>query len=250
MTKFSFEVPLKHLNDFDEDQDYHFCLSMLFDRPEYEEYHRQVRNKGLKTIWIDNSFNEKFEADKESDLIYLFNQFHATRVVAPDSIHWETDQIKKSFINISRHTSRRATILVCRNYKMYTDLQGLFPGTFAVSYWKRPGSQYAEWTTHQLQLVTGEANLHFLGLNSIQELLDVRPLSCDTSMPVKLALVNQTLRQWIENGCPHINTKDLGVHGSDFFNTTMTTQQIDLAKENIQCLRQLLTPNTTACVQF
>lgn len=249
MTKFSFEVPIKHLNDFDDQQDFHFCLSMLFQHQEYELYHKAVRDKGLRTIWIDNSFNEKFVADDSHELLYLMQEMKAVRVVAPDSIEWTTEQIEDSWRGTAAHAGVKETIIVLRNYKMYNDLKHLDAGTIAVSYWKRPGMPTAEWTLNQLKEVSHQRRLHFLGLSSIQELIEVKPLSCDTSMPIKLALQHKTIKQWIEEGCPHINTKDLGLYGGDFFNYSMTQTQIALGKENIECLKTLI-GDTTACVKF
>jgi len=247
MTKFSFEVPIKHLTDFHDLQDFHFCLSMLFSYNRYVDYHREIRDSGLKTIWIDNSFNEKFVADDLHDLLYWYREMDAVRLVAPDSIEWETSQIEKSYRDACSHIGNAKTILVCRNYQMYLDLKHLNPGTVAVSYWKRPGMEMAEWTYEQLKKITHR--LHFLGLNSIEELLIVNPQSCDTSMPIKLALVGKTLKQWMEEGCPHINTKDLGHQGKSFFEAEMSNYQIDLARRNICDLKGLLT-DTTACVKY
>lgn len=244
MTKFSFEVPIAHLDDFDDLQDFHFCLSMLFSDQRYRNYHHEVSRRSLKTIWIDNSFNEKFIADKAHDLLYWYRQMNAAQVVAPDSIEWTTEEIRSSWVDMARHVGPNHTILVLRNHLMYLDLKLLYPRIVAVSYWKRPGMPSAEWSLTELQKVKRNQQLHFLGLNNVQELITVKPQSCDTSMPIKIALKDQTLKQWIEAGCPHINTKDLGFQGQSFFNQTMSQEQINLARRNIIQLKSLLGDET------
>ena len=105
---------------------------------------------------------------------------------------------------------------------------------FAVSYWVRDS-----FTPTDLCLVSQEG-IHFLGLLSIPEILQYRPRTCDTSMPIKLALRNETIRDWAGKGYPHVHTKDLGFEGKDFFNATMTDKQLKLAKSNIEHLKEVI----------
>ena len=57
MTRFSFEVPIAHLETFEDLQDFHFALSMLFAEGRYKNFYSNLpRNK---EVWLDNSFNEQ-----------------------------------------------------------------------------------------------------------------------------------------------------------------------------------------------
>lgn len=233
-TKFSFEVPYQHLMDFHEDQDFIFTLSMSFDDPRYTEYVTFVRDVGLKPIWIDNSFNEKFIAEPAGKLVDLYNQFRAVKIIAPDDITWGTEQILYSYnqlLEMLPHKHEQSAICVVSSYQMYLEMYDFGIRQFAVSYWTRK-----KFSTSELR----EMDVHFLGLLDMVELQHVRPRSCDTSMPIKIALLGWDLQQWCSHGYPHINTKEMGMEGSDFFNMSLTNEQLELAKRNIRDLRRAL----------
>lgn len=241
VTKFSFEVPLDHLRDFHDDQDYIFTLSMLYSDPRYQEYIRFVRNEGLKTIWLDNSFNELFEAETIHNLWPIAQQCNASKIVVPDSIDWTTQQLVESFVDAaecvcSDGVERTSTLLaVATDYNTALELIKYGAQQIAISYWVRNDWEYSQITA----LRQSGTPVHFLGLLDMPELIACKPQTCDTSMPIKLALQGKTLREWATEGYPHINTKDLGEAGQDFFDTKMTPVQIDLAKFNIEQLRSL-----------
>ena len=242
MTKFSFEVPIPHLHDFDEDQDFFFTLSMLYQRPEYADYIAEKMSEGLRTIWVDNSFNEKFVAEKASDLVKIARDYRAAKLIVPDDINWSGDQIFHEYekvFNLLRYESEEfMPIVVVKDPQMLDFLLERHIDHMAISYWNRH-----LWSRSQLREAIDylDGNLHFLGLLSVQEVIDCHPKSLDTSMPIKLALRGQSLRQWAIEGYPHIHTKDLGVEGNDFFNTVMSPKQIALAKDNIQQLKEAAT---------
>ena len=238
MTKFSFEVPIKHLDDFDEDQDFIFSLSILYTSTEYKLYIRDVLRKGLKTLWLDNSWNETGEADDLSHLTRLAYNYNVQRVIAPDDPTWSIKDIERSYFSTVGDMGVSRTIVVVSSPQMYIALKLSGAQHFAVAYRTRPG-----WDTEHLLTVE---NVHFLGLNDVPELLECKPLSCDTSMPIKLAITGRTLRQWQAEGYPHIHTKDLGHHGQDFFQAEMTTKEIDLAKENICMLKNAVAQKGTS----
>ena len=57
-TKFSFEVPSNHLEDFEPFQDFYFALSFLCKKStEYLNYFLGKKVEGKK-VFLDNSFNE------------------------------------------------------------------------------------------------------------------------------------------------------------------------------------------------
>lgn len=246
-TKFSFEVPLKHLQDFHEDQDYIFTLSMLHNDSRYQKYLKFLRNEGLKTVWLDNSFNELFTAESIENLWPLAQACNASKIVVPDSTTWTTQQLVQSFIDagnfISSPTHDRSYQLVAVATDLKTAHALIQRGAthIAISYWCRSQWEYSQIKElHQLK-----TPIHFLGLLDIPELLQCRPQTCDTSMPIKLALQNKDLSTWASEGYPHTNTKDLGEAGSSFFETEMPAAQIDLAKRNIEMLRYAVDMGTS-----
>jgi len=236
MTKFSFEVPIKHLSAFDDLQDFILVLSFLCERPAYHQYLMEKEREGLKQIWIDNSFNELEAADDPHMMLYWMKYYQASRVVAPDALEWDSQEMLDSFLRIKRHIDPGKIIVVTHNFQMYKVLKQQGVEHFAVAYRKRP-----KWNTSDLRKVS---NVHFLGLNNIIELIKCKPLSCDTSMPIKLAMKGMSLRNWANEGYPHIHTKDLGKHGMDFFNAELTLEEIKLARRNICQLKEIV--NTKA----
>lgn len=231
MTKFSFEVPLDHLNDFDDLQDFTFALSVLDSDVRYQRYLFDKMIGGLSPIWMDNSYNETQQADDPERLALLYMKYKCTRVISPDSPKWSAKQIAEAFQKTANLIDLEDIIVVVSSIEMVDELHKLpiRPVHHAVSYWTR-----GQWSNYSLQ----QLKPHFLGLLSVDELIRCKPPSCDTSMPIKLAIQRITLREWQDQGCPHIHTKDLGLHGSDFFNYKMSKQEIDLARENICKLKE------------
>jgi len=236
MTKFSFEVPIKHLSAFDDLQDFTFVLSYLCENPVYERYLREKANEGLSSIWIDNSFNELETSEPLDFLLYQRTLLNASRIIAPDHPKWGTDEILNSYRHTKAHISSDYIIVVVSSMEMYKQARAEGARNFAVSYWTREGFTFEE--------LKSIPQVHFLGLLNIPELQEVRPISCDTSMPVKLAMKGMSLTDWAKEAYPHIHTKDLGKHGMDFFNAELTLDEIKLARRNTWELKE--TVNTKA----
>lgn len=230
--KFSFEVPLNHLIDFHDLQDFHFTLSILYEHQTYQEYIRFIKQEGLSQIWLDNSYNEKMKADEVETLVLIRNTYGASRVIAPDSPSWDIQQISDAYHKTVSRLNIDSVIVVVRNQEMYYELRRQGALHFAVSYHSRREG----FTEGQLYKIP---NLHFLGLLTPEEIRLCQPSSCDTSIPIKLALKHIRLDDWVEMGCPHIHTKDLGTEGKDFFHSSMTPFQIKLARTNIKRLKEV-----------
>lgn len=225
MTKFAFEVPLKHLNDFDEDQDYLFSLSFLFGQSdEYEIYHLQSDKRHI----LDNSFNELGTPTPPNAMHGLYSRLHPDYAVSPDGDQFTPDELISTYSILASHIGPRSVIPVARTLEEIDRFERIGATYIAIPYEHRlaiylpPGPQY-----------------HFLGLNNLLELLHYEPLTCDTSMPLKLALNGWTIKDWVMLGCPHIHTKDIIGGPKDFFQMKMTTKQIDLSKRNINFLKEV-----------
>lgn len=222
-TKFSFEVPIAHLNEFDEDQDFYFSLSFLYDKPEYYKFMMSTD----KEMWIDNSTNELKKPDSCSSLANLLCSTKASRVVAPDHPDWNQETMLNSFTDmVNCDLSKEVVVVVIHHPDWIGHFKSYGIVNFAVPY------DFRYCTRSKLKRFS---TCHFLGLLSIQELLIAKPPTCDTSIPIKLALLNKTLDEWIKSGCPHIHTHP------EFFSLKLTSQEIKLSKQNIKRLKEALT---------
>jgi hypothetical protein len=239
-TAFSFEVPIAHLDDFADLQDYHFCLSMLCRDDRYFKHFHQLACKDHRQVWLDNSFNEQGKADQLEELVDLFTELGAHKLVVPDDPAWTTEQMKLSYHATTFHLDYLETITVVKSPEMRQELSLLGAQHFALSYHIRLPA-YKQWLTSKREVPKYElfrwaSDMHFLGLCDIDEIQALRPPTCDTSMPIKIALQGLELHQWYELGCPHIHTKDIC---EEFFSCNMTNNQIHLARRNIIELKEV-----------
>lgn len=249
MTKLSFEVPIAHLRDFHEDQDFIFALSHLFKSQDfgeiYRDYINEVKVEGLLTIWLDNSYNETFQNYPHEDLISLAIELEVNRLIVPDRLDWDEDMIiasyKSTIHEISHHTNllpqyqfkNHQLVVVVDSSVMKSALQFVGAESFAIAYRKR-NEPKINWTWDDMTKV------HFLGLLNPNEVLTHQPASLDTSMPIKLAMMGESTDEWVRRNCPHIHTRDLGEWGENFFGATLSNAQLLLAKANIKRLRQII----------
>ena len=227
MTKFSFEVPIKHMEEFDDLQDFYFTLNHLYKNHAYISYMVKVRNKGEKTIWLDNSYNELLHAEPLDAMVSVANVIHPSKVISPDSPKWSKELIAEAYDDALSFFHPAQLIVVVKDVEMHRYMADRTATHFAVSYWNRPIPQ-------QKQLMP----CHFLGLLNPQEIKEFKPPTCDTSMPIKLAIQSKTIDDWRKEGYPHIYTHELGIAGNDYFNTTMTKKQIWQARQNIKELKE------------
>lgn len=234
MTSFSFEVPIPHLEDFDDLQDFVFALSFLGKDERYMKWLQKHAEAGLKTIWLDNSFNELGEADSSYELAKVGRNIQATCLISPDDPGWSTSQIASAFRNMTRWWEKDRLVAVVKNVAMYNHMRSEGAKHFAISYHVRRNCSLSK-----LRWVKGK-NIHFLGLiedipRSIKELTTLKPPSCDTSRPIKLALQGISMKQ---PNC-QVSYHPPGKDKLTYFYTEMTTAQIDLARANITYLKEV-----------
>ncbi len=222
MTKFSFEVPLDHLEDFHEDQDFIFSLSFLFQDPGYCNY---IKLCDLD-LWIDNSYNET-KAPESVDYLYrLYETYQPKILIAPDTVEWNHQRMQEEYNklrDIGGIDDKFLSIIIHHpDWIGYYKSWGIH--NFCVPYDFR-------YCTHQKLIRFSEC--HFLGLVSVDELRMARPPSCDTSMPIKLAIVGLSIDDWVRMGCPHVHTS------KEFFYTKLDKAQVTRGKYNIRRLKEL-----------
>lgn len=219
---FSYEVPLYHLEDFDQVQDFYFAISFLFKNKSYATF---IKNQiGKKPVWLDNSMNELRKPETVKDLARLDKEYGPfDKIVAPDHIDWGMEKLVRSALELAELVGIERTVCVVQ-----TPAQMRYAKTYGLQHFAVPyAHRYV--TPDVLRQFEG---CHFLGLVSISELAIARPASVDTAMPVKLALEGKSVEQWIKAGCPHIHTKP------KYFDAKLTPAQLTLAKANAQLLKQ------------
>lgn len=245
MTKFAFEVPIRHLADFDEDQDFFFGLSFLLGYSlDYKRYLMWKIMDGRGVI-IDNGFNETQEPAKPSDMAVLWWDHRPDAIIAPDADNWSAYQLLEAY----RETRKRVRVDpnpvmgLFRNRTEYYDLQLSGCRQFGISYWYYTDTNYWNRWTADVQL----ANHHWLGLGDLSIMQAHKPKSLDTALPIKWAIKGQTFADWVNEGGLHnrgtANPYDLRSENRlrramDYFDTTLTPAQIDLAKANIRALKE------------
>ena len=223
--KFSFEVPIKHLHDFHPYQDFHFALSFLYERyPEYGLYHHSCVSAG-EILIIDNSFNELKKAESLSRLISLMKEYKADAIVCPDSDEWTVKEQYASYDNAVQHCGVNRVWAVARWPEEVATLRRKAT-VLAIPY------EYRMF----LDLTTVTARMHFLGLNNPAEVINLRPVSVDTSMPVKLAIAGLSMRDWVMEGCPHFHTHEM----RGFFDIKLSPELLKQSIENIKHLKEVV----------
>ena len=231
MTKFAFEVPHFNLEDFEDLQDFHYMLSLNWECLRYKRFYLRQAKLRKKPIWLDNSYNETGVADDVSSMQQIALQVNASEIIAPDDPTWKTEQIAKAYLKTEKLWPKCRTIVVVSSPEMKEALEDLGAQHFAISYHTRLPAYKQGATPHDFLWAK---NCHFLGLCSVHELEVIRPTTCDTSMPIKIALRDQTLKGWEEEGCPHIHTKD----DLSFFDKRLMGVQLRLARANIKQLKE------------
>ena len=241
MTLFSFEVPIAHLEDFSEYQDFHFALSMLCrTSKKYLEFYQSKVEQTLKVVWLDNSFNEKMKADDPFLLVRTAQKLRPHLIFGPDSPKWPITRIQEAFEatrNLLKNVLPQTSIaVVVKDQAMKAHLENRGARNFAVSHW------IPERVQSNHDAVQWARSCHFLGMNSPQELWELQPPSCDTTLPIKLAMQGKTLRGWWEEGCPYThdsNPVEQRRRKKEYFNLHFDDKTLELAINNIKALKEV-----------
>lgn len=220
-TKWSFEVPLAHLDTFHEDQDFIFALQHLCTEEKYKQYLK----KSEKFIILDNSSNELVTPCSIEALIHTAKEVNANAIIAPDMDEWSEEKCCQEWQKAQVQAGAIPTFGVFRNRKEKKHLDFLGCTYFTIPYEYR----------FLLPLYGTYSKVHFLGLNNPLEVRVFHPASVDTGMPIKLALQGLTIQDWLMKACPHIHSVD----NPDYFKKEMTDEEIQLAKKNIRDIKEM-----------
>jgi len=223
MTKFSYEVPIQNLEDFEPYQELYFALSFLCKRPKYFDYMRKKVVEGREVI-LDNSYNELQKPEEGGELVRIFKDLGASMLVSPNDNKWSIKELESAYTEVVNLVPKEKVLFVVKSKEEYDYFQGLGHHKFATTYEQRP----------TLPTPILMYSYHFLGFINPMEIRRYVPFSCDTAQPLKLALRGKTMEDWVKEGYPHYKTTP------DFFNLTFSKEELDLAKRNCQWIKDNL----------
>jgi len=222
-TKWSFEVPIPHLRDFHEDQDFVFALQHLCKDGEYRRYLQTCD----KFIILDNSSNEKVQPCSVQELVTTAIDMQAGLIIAPDCDEWSVDATVEKWLETQRLASA-----------VQVNVFGVFRTREEKKALERAGCHFFtipyEYRFTQ-PLSVPYSRVHFLGLNNPLEVRVMKPASVDTGMPIKLALRGMTVAQWMLQACPHFHT----LQEEEYLHKEMSDEEIRLSKENIKEIKRV-----------
>lgn len=222
--KFSFEVPIPHLEDFEDLQDFHFVLPQLLEDPRYRSFLLEHRDKEL---WMDNGYNELGRPYPVHRLVQLAKELErdgreVNYIISPDSLDWNLPQFLDAMYSLIREWDKSKICGVVLGPTWKTAYEELGITKMAIPYEVRPGL-----------FSLGElTKMHFLALRSPEELLYLNPASVDTAMPIKLAVYNLTWEEWKAAGGQHLDFP------RNYWNMELTPEQLELARKNIMEVRK------------
>ncbi len=218
--KWSFEVPIPHLQEFHEEQDFILVLHHLCKDEEYLKYLKECN----KPLILDNSSNEKVEPCTPEELCKAAQDIHASLIIAPDNDKWNIQETVNAWVK----TQNLAKVPVFGVYRTREEMKALEQAGcrfFTIPYEYR----------FTLPLHPPYGKTHFLGLNNPLEIRVFKPASVDTGMPIKLALRGMTVQDWLMQACPHFHTLDC----EQYLHQSMTQETITLTHQNIKDLKEV-----------
>lgn len=222
-TKWAFEVPMYHLEDFQDLQDSNFCLAHLCKDKKYVKF---FRNSPLVTT-LDNSYNEEGKPTSVTSLVRIAEELEAYTIVSPDSHLWGLGEALTAFESLQKVIGDKDFTI---SYVIHSAREYEIAKYAGSKFTAAPGRWRSSMPTRVLHVVD-----HFLGFNNPLEVRTFHPASVDTGMPIKLALQGKTLDSWLRESCPHIHNKDF----KDYFFLKMSLPQIRLARKNILRLKEV-----------
>jgi len=243
--KVSFEVPLAHLYDFDECQDYLFILSHLCENETYKSY--VVSSNKFKIL--DNSAYELKKSIPVNQLCDIAEEIKADVIVVPDVVGNAVETLKMTEEFYKEFTKRPNL----RKVKTMIVPQGINYSEYLMCYYKMkefPYSMvgvayYVPDSTSDLEdlrfkkvqsIVNVELDkkIHLLGLHRPCFLYEYKKYlsieSIDTSVPVVLATY----------GKEFTDKSSKEKRPSSFFDLRLNKEQLNLAKKNIMNFKRVI----------
>ena len=227
---FSFEVPINHLEEFDEYQDFYFTLAQMFKDKRYKEFYMTSR----KPVWLDNGANEQGYPCSVMELAVLLHEGDFTHFLLPDFPDlWSNPATKALASELMRMYRREYSSIwlynatpvpVCYDETDIVESVGLGYRTIALP--------YDVDRSRLLEFVKGkDVYVHLLGYRQAGELEHPNVVSIDTSFPIKLAMGGIPWNPSMARDPKGLKTTN------NYFYQTLTPEQVKLAIKNIQAMK-------------
>jgi hypothetical protein len=243
--KVSFEVPLTHLYDFDEYQDYLFILSHLCENETYKSY--VISSNKFKIL--DNSAYELKKSIPVGQLCDIAEEIKVDVIVVPDVVGNAVETLKMTEEFYKEFTKRPNL----RKVKTMIVPQGINYSEYLMCYYKMkefpysmigvayyiPGftSDFEDLRFKKVQSIVNvelDKKIHLLGLHRPCFLYEYKKYlsieSIDTSVPVVLAVY----------GKEFTDKSSKEKRPSLFFDLRLNKEQLNLAKKNIMNFKRII----------
>jgi len=102
--KLSFEIPINHIREFNQYQDFIFALPHLIDLREENEYEKAIK-ESEKEIWLDNGAYENKNPEGIDSLLTKAKKIGASLIFSPDS--WNNTKETKFSLKIFQELKKK-----------------------------------------------------------------------------------------------------------------------------------------------
>lgn len=186
--KLALEIPIRHWYDFIDYEDFHYTLVHLVNT--HQEYrHRYQSLKDDKDLWLDNSFNELRETVSIGEILKGIEAIGPTHVVVMEAFDpkrnlvlaelTKTELVKRGLGSLKTVACWRGTQWEMKTLKQIVDIVAL---------------PYDSNRNYGLSISNAKDH-HFFGFRNFDEVRKWKPLSLDTSAPIRAAAMGIDLRE-------------------------------------------------------
>ena len=243
--KFSFEVPIKYLNEFDNEQDYLFILAHHLSNKKYYDYCKQ----SIKMKILDNGAYELGESISPEILLNYAILLDVDIIVIPDKLFDKRRslQLETKFHNLlfeSSYSFRLMKVVCGKNIKEYlkslievanddkVDIIGISQSRHMIT----PNLSYVMEYLYSFanDFINGDKPIHLLGLTHPYELIEAHKYNSietiDTGRPINFAFHNKLF--------PLVKRFDNYKKERGYDINTKKKLNVELAKKNIRRLKK------------
>jgi hypothetical protein len=220
--KLSLEIPLLHWDTFYPLCDFDYCLlHLLRENKQYRDFYKYEAMLG-RPLWLDNGFNETKTASDIDEILWgidTLNPSHVFCMEAKDSLE-NLKFIIRTKDELQKRGIKKKLICVWRGGMAEMEVMKNLVDLVALS--------YDDNRSYILKKVN-PAKHHFLGFRNLDELRIHKPMSLDTSVPIRCAMLGINLKDRMRRPkvLPHFSPM-----------ARLSKEQLNLALENITLIKE------------